>query len=186
MDLRRLSLSAGLLFAVGCGGKVGDDGSDAALGSSDGSGPIADTGLSPGGDPPPARDASPPLEASAPLLDASPPPPIDAGPRPGVDCSKMLASGPPASGCGPEDACAGSRDVTYLGDLLACLTDKCLAESGRPPWCGTISLSFDGAGCTRDYVESSTAGGCVKYQGAYRAWKCEAGSTLTVTRPCGK
>jgi len=75
--------------------------------------------------------------------------------------------------------------MAYAQDLLSCLVDKCETELGRGKWCGTIMLGLDPSGCTNDYMESPTAGGCVKYQGMYRSWKCAAGTKIVVTRPCG-
>ena len=143
-----------------CGGKVSEEPVDAAA---------ADRG---------SIDAAPVSSTS----------PVDAAvetPASGVDCSGLKASGDPR-GCGG-DTVTCARPEPYPGyaeELLSCLVDKCLAEKGQPPWCGTITLSLDGAGCTSGYFESPSAGGCVKYQGFYGAWPCRAGEMVTVSRPC--
>lgn len=73
----------------------------------------------------------------------------------------------------------------WAEQMLACLVDRCDAYHSQPTWCGTISLTFDAAGTTKDYLESGPGtGGCVKYQGFYRQWPCVALRTVTVTRSC--
>ena len=98
----------------------------------------------------------------------------------------MKATGSP-TGCGTETACPATEPYPgYAEDLLSCLVVKCLSELGRGPWCGTIMLGLGADGCTVDYTESPSAGGCVKYQGYYRHWPCAVGRKITVTRSCGK
>jgi hypothetical protein len=121
---------------------------------------------------------------------ASDPGPVDAAPSSSaaptaIDCSGLKASGDPGGCGGGPVACARPEPYpAYAEELLSCLVDKCLAEKGRPPWCGTITLGLGPDGCTRDYFESPSASGCVKYQGMYGAWLCRAGAAITVTRPC--
>ncbi len=167
--------------ALGCGGRLASDETetDSAVDAAklapptrDGGVTVADAGGS-GSDTTPTSDASPPADVA--------PPPVDAG---GSICSGMAVTGSPSGSCMAEVACPASASMAAARDLLACVVDKCLAEHGAPKWCGTIMLGIDGAGCTNNYIESPSAGGCVKYQGMYRRWNCAKDQKITVTRPC--
>jgi hypothetical protein len=100
-------------------------------------------------------------------------------------CDGYKVVGPPDGP--PEPPICGATEPFpgWAESMLACLVDRCDAARSQPAWCGTISLTFDATGFTLDYREDGPGtGGCVKYQGAYRAWLCEAMRTVTVTRAC--
>jgi hypothetical protein len=165
------------LLCVSCGGRVeGELAQDS--GPTEESQVVNDTGSAPTKEPPPAV-----LDDAAPSPDAGKAEPND-GPL--VTCEGGTATGP-ITGCGPDKACNSSDSMTdaWAQDLLACYVDRCSLEQSGTPWCGTIALTFGSDGCTTGYREEGPGtGGCVKYQGYYRAWPCLAGQTITVTRPC--
>lgn len=174
------------IATISCGGRVYDEpenrsspdaGAVEKVEQKDASGPAAAS--------PPSTGTTTPVadSAPAPAPDASKPEPTDAGL---VSCSDGPATGSP-TGCGPSRVCNAGDAVTdaWAQDLLSCFVDRCSVATTGKPWCGTIGLEFGTDGCTSWYNESGPGtGGCVKYQGYYRAWPCLAGRRISVTRPC--
>lgn len=103
-----------------------------------------------------------------------------------ISCDGYEVTGAPGPTPSEPPICGDSEPYPGWAEaMLACLVDRCDAANHQPPWCGTISLSFDALGTTTGYLEDGPGtGGCVKYQGFYRSWPCEASRTVAVTRSC--
>jgi hypothetical protein len=184
MTARRPVLLLALASLSGCGGKVIDTGAidagmhddSTATDTTFGDTSIADATSSDVAFEAPGADVGPPSDAIS--IDAAA---ADAS----TSCDGYKVTGPP-DGPPEKPICGDAEPFSgWAAAMLACLVDRCDAADGMAPWCGTISLTFDGTGYESDYREDGPGtGGCVKYQGAYRAWPCEALRTVTVTRPC--